>query len=301
MILRIIQRIGAVSLAFICTTTAQAHKAAGADAGIQSMTQDGISQTDPSKAEVKKEEQKSKQKNASAWWELKPYTGWSLGQVETMLGDSPWARLSSMFLLRVDAKTNLAFTKEPVGTDYRAAYQVRLITALPVREAFLRGISINPKFIGTEQIDLRLPGMEGARPNDFRLSDPNNYFEKGDEENIIISVMLITYGPVDTVQGPLIMTKPPGSDELPKADIPRLLVETYLRTDTGRQINPSIYLPPGGDGLAAKFIFQRKLPDGTPFITQADKELRLEIPLKYHRVKVKFDLRKMMYKGKLEI
>jgi hypothetical protein len=70
--------------------------------------------------------------------------------------------------------------------------------------------------------------------------------------------------------------------------------------DTGKRLKVFDYIPPGADRLGAKILFQRILPDGTPFIAPGDKELRFETRINKMKIKVKFDLRKMLYKGKLE-
>jgi hypothetical protein len=238
---------------------------------------------------------------APEWWELEPYTQWSAKEVGIMLGSSPWVRLSSMFLLRGSAKTNMAITKDWTGTDFSAVYQVRLITAMPVREAVLRSISLYPRSVGLDEIGKRNPEKEKARLENFVISNPNHFIVKGDEEHIIASVRLIYAYELDKqMSGGIANRKLPGFDELSEVDLPRIMANTFLETDSGKRMKISRYMPPGRDGLGAKLIFKRKLPDGTPFITETDKDLRLELRLKYHKVKVKFDLSKMMYRGKLE-
>ncbi len=49
------------------------------------------------------------------------------------------------------------------------------------------------------------------------------------------------------------------------------------------------------------YYFPRNLPDGKPLVAPGDKELRFETLIDKRQVKIKFDLGKMRYKGKLEI
>ena len=71
--------------------------------------------------------------------------------------------------------------------------------------------------------------------------------------------------------------------------------------------------------MGAKYYFPRKLPDGTPLVTPADKEIRFETMITLNegttltgdqlgveieredRIWMQFDLRKMVFEGKLEI
>jgi hypothetical protein len=302
MTLGVHQRLRIILFAMICVPMTQVPRIAGAKAVIFSGQQEGAPQKEPAKSKTKREEQKREQNADFDSLESEPYTQWSVRQVGLILGNSPWVRQSAMFLMRGTARTNSIFTKEYTGIDFSSAYQVRVLTALPVREALLRGISLAPKSLGVDELERRNPEKEKARLKDFIVSNPDNILVKGDAENIVISAQLLTYyGLAVESGGNVINAKSPGFDELTEADLPELKARTILETDSGKRIQLSDYAPPGSDGLGAKLFFKRKLPDGTYSITEADKELRLEVPLKYHKVKVKFDLKKMMYKGKLEL
>jgi hypothetical protein len=101
---------------------------------------------------------------------------------------------------------------------------------------------------------------------------------------------------------------------------PDLVRSTYLVTDDGIPNYLKRYDPPAADGAGAKFVFSRRLLDGTPFVKPTDRQLRFEttlsladrqsvraledsysVPQNLNRISIKFDLRKMMFEGKLEI
>lgn len=106
---------------------------------------------------------------------------------------------------------------------------------------------------------------------------------------------------------------------LMKLTSPTLASNTLLATSSGRKVFLTRYDPPGNDGLGAKYYFPRNLPDGTPLVTAVDKEIRFETMITLNegvtltgnelgveleredRIWMQFDLRKMLFEGKLEI
>ncbi|MBN2431359.1 MAG: hypothetical protein JXQ27_07780 [Acidobacteria bacterium] len=64
--------------------------------------------------------------------------------------------------------------------------------------------------------------------------------------------------------------------QLPALRLPDLANNTYLATDTGKKVYIRDYVPPTPDGTGAKFIFPRQLPDGTPLLDAADRQLRFQ-------------------------
>jgi hypothetical protein len=141
--------------------------------------------------------------------------------------------------------------------------------------------------------------MEQARLKKFIASNPNSSIVQGDEEHIILSFIVPSPGKPSPKN--ILAWGEDHSDEAFSAiDSSKLIANTSLETDSGKRIKIFRYEPPGTDRLGAKFFFKRKLPDGSPFITSGDKELRFETRLNDRKLKLKFDLRKMIYKGKLE-
>ena len=80
------------------------------------------------------------------WWEEKPYTEWSAEQVDTVLNNSPWVRLAP------GAPATRSGRNSALATFVPLYYQVRLLTARPIREGLLRIISLG---MGSATADIR--------------------------------------------------------------------------------------------------------------------------------------------------
>jgi hypothetical protein len=217
----------------------------------------------------------------------KPYTRWSAGKVVMILTDSPWARTIGVGWRDRD---------DPYRY-YPFIYHVNLLTARPVREAVLRSIALD------QGASVRLGDLlkkdreaEQARLEEFVASNPDSLVVKGDKEHIVVSLILKKPGRL--LPGKIL--NEPSDGEFSAIDAPKLIADARLETDSGKQLKVSRYEPPGKDRLGAKFFFERKLPDCSPFIAAGDRELRFETSLNDRKLKVKFDLKKMRYKGKLE-
>jgi hypothetical protein len=75
-------------------------------------------------------------------------------------------------------------------------------------------------------------------------------------------------------------SKPQGSgvltdlmSQLRRMSLADLKQNTFLTTSSGRKVEIRDYIPPTPDGTGAKFIFPRRLPDGSPLVTPEDDEL----------------------------
>jgi hypothetical protein len=241
---------------------------------------------------------------ALKWWEDKPYMQWSGKEIFLILTESPWAR------------QHIANPHPDL-----VIYQFNLLTARPVREAFLRSLSLKPeKSVQVGELDKNgdivntdtglivqipvhpdsSPGQESEqrRLKEFIASNSNNLLVKGDEEHIVVSLCLRILGNRSWFW---IFTDDDHSTELVAIDPSKLTAVTRLETDTGKTAMLCRYERPGSDNLGAKFFFKRQLADGSPLVATKDKELWFITHLDGREVKVKFDLRKMMYKGKLEL
>jgi len=91
----------------------------------------------------------------------------------------------------------------------------------------------------------------------------------------------------------------PPPDKVTRLRFSDLVRDTNLSTDSGERVSPARFVP--RDRAGAKFYFPRILPDGSALISKAHKELRFETRIGDQRLKVRFDLRKMVYKGRLEL
>lgn len=180
-------------------------------------------------------------------------------------------------------------------------YCVRLLTAKPIGEALLRLISLRGVPGPTVTLkDLNTTGMEAERErlNAFIKSQPDDVRVKGDEKYIIVVITLrvgtgaSTFEPLPQhwVEMPMPADRASISSELDR--------NTFLSTDAGNRASLARFEP--HDQLGDKYYFPRALTDGRPLIDQGCKELRFETTIQRTRIKVKFDLSKMVYKGRIE-
>jgi len=232
------------------------------------------------------------------WWEEQQYTEWSASQVETILNNSAWVGL-------VGASPAKRLGLSVAVPSY---YQIRILTARPVREGFLRMLSLGmPREVGgTEESHPDVTENYKKLLQEFLRSQASDAMLGTGERPIILAVTLkrAFFESRDSVLRD--MTAPPlyrevaGADQLSDLDFSRVTAETSLGTSSGKKVAILSFVPPGPDRLGAKLYFARALPDGTPLIAAKDKELVFETCLNGSRIKTKFDLKRMAYKGKLE-
>jgi hypothetical protein len=179
-------------------------------------------------------------------------------------------------------------------------YQARILTAKPVREAFLRLNVLNPKVVTAKSIQAATAADElQDRMHALLASHPNDLLVKGNEKNLIIAVSqkVRTLG----ISGITSEQEVFHSDELSNVDQSKLAAITSLATNTGKKVELADYRPPDSRQAGATYYFPRNLPDGAPLVSGSDKELIFETVINQKQVKIKFDLGKLKYKGKFEI
>jgi hypothetical protein len=200
-------------------------------------------------------------------------------------------------------------------------YHARLLTAKPVREALLRLISLGITGATVDAKDFDPEGKtqkEQERVEEFVKLNPNDLRVRGNGLYIIIGVTLkeaywgwtkeesyqsdpISQPHYDPKAGPyLFYRERVKGDELSNVDLSKIYADTSLSVSAGRRVDLVRYNPPDADRLGAKFFFPRNLPDGTSFIRTDDKELWFKTRLNGVNVRVKFNLDKMSYKGRVE-
>jgi hypothetical protein len=161
-------------------------------------------------------------------------------------------------------------TNQPVSVNYH----IRLLSAKPVRQAFMRVISLAQKKSDPELID----GLNAFVQRDFK-------------DYIVVAV---TFDSADArFSGPVLQT-------FSSARIGTLRNVSYLERKDGKRLFPIEYQPPMNDGLGAKFIFAR-LVDERPFLSTESGSVRFYSDLAPEiKLNVTFKLSDMMYDGKLE-
>ncbi len=257
---------------------------------------------------------------AQVWRDRKPFIQWSAKEVDEVLNRSPWVALAPAGFS--------AIGDNPVPLRYR----ICLLTAEPVREAWLRRLSMPVDIQSRPDTEVTISAPElmskGAdlyqgRLDKFMATHPGDLRVTRDKDHFVLSISHMILMPLVqnpslprgvSIKGPITIggQRRSGSprngrweneypDELMPLTLSDLEKLTFLAINEARKLHLVRYDPPGLDGLGAKFYFPRTLPDGSPFVQPGDKELRFETRIDGGRIKVKFDLRKMMYKGKLEI
>jgi hypothetical protein len=219
--------------------------------------------------------------SAVAQKKLKPWKQWSQAEAQKVLTDSPWAHPQVDMEL---ADPNTLNRSKVVGVgnedartrlnEERVAYYIRIYSARPVRQAYIRLLQLKRKNIDPETL---------ARMNDFA--------EKKPEDSIVVAV---------NVDGP--DTKPIEKvmQVLRTQSTGTLRSDSYLERSDGKRVYLTEYVPPGRDGVGARFVFPRKL-DGQPFLTSKFATIRFISEL---GSSIKFDMlfkvKEMIVDGELE-
>jgi hypothetical protein len=153
-------------------------------------------------------------------------------------------------------------------------YHVRLLSAKPVRQAFMRVISLTEKNPDAEL----LQGLESFVQRDFK-------------DYIVVAVAL------DSIDARF---SAPAQQSFVTARIGTLKNASYLERKDGKRVFLMDYHPPISDGLGAKFIFPRRV-DERLFLSADSGSVRFYCELTPQiRLNVTFKLSDMMYEGKLE-
>ena len=229
----------------------------------------------------------------------KPYIKWTRKEVSQVLNESPWVGLSPGGF-RISEHRNLTI-QNPTTDDVEVRrrpfyYRVRLLTAKPIREAWLRKLEIEgiiEPTVAATKLSSSSKEKKAALER-YLASHPDDGALTGDSKNIIIGITIR----IDIAWA----TEESSASELSNISAAsQLTAETILSTDAGKQVHLLKYLPPGQDRFGARYYFPRYLANGAPLLGTNDKELQFETRIDSHPVKVKFDLKKMRYEGQLEI
>ncbi len=220
--------------------------------------------------------------SAVAQRKLKPWKEWSKTEAEKVLNDSPWAhpqvdmeqtdpnRLNRSRVTGVgneDARSRL--------NEERVAYYIRIYSARPIRQAFIRLLQL----------------QQGENIDPETLARMNAFAEKQPEDSIVLAVHVDgpDTKPIEKVMQ-VLRTQTTGT----------LRSDSYLERSDGKRVYLSEYVPPGKDGVGARFIFPRKL-DGQPFLTSKFATVRfiseLGSSIKFDMI---FKVKEMILDGEVE-
>jgi hypothetical protein len=230
----------------------------------------------------------------------KPWTEWTRDEAEKILNHSAWGQTqtetdtSEMVYTPTTAGATPGSTRsENVRglTDRQAVnnnritqgannqaisvnYHVRLLSALPVRRAFMRVMELTRK-------DLDRETLKGLR----------QFVERDFSEYIAISVTF------DSTDG---RYSGPALQAFGSATVGTLKNRTYLERKDGKRLFLMDYYAPMNDGLGAKFIFPRVV-DERNFLNADSGSFRFFSEVGNQiKLNVTFKMSDLMYNGQLE-
>ena len=227
----------------------------------------------------------------------KPWSDWTKAEAEKILNNSAWGQTqtdtdtSEMVYTPTTNRGSTTGTTTGRTTDQQSVnnnrmergatnqaistnYHVRLLSAKPVRQAFMRLISLTQK------------------DEDGQLTEGLKAFVERDFKDYI--VVAVTYDSTDA------RFSGPAMQAFGSAAIGTIKNQTYLERKDGKRIFPIDYRPPTNDGLGAKFVFARKYVE-TDFLDTNSGTMRFYCELtKTIKLNVTYKIANMMYEGKLE-
>jgi hypothetical protein len=233
---------------------------------------------------------------AAAAQKTKPWTEWTEKDAEKILNDSAWGQTqteantssqpssTSAITQTTAAKENTVKNAGAIGNSAESGekmgggpsmsvhYRVRLLSAKPIRAAFVRKIE-----------------LQGAPPE--KVAQLRPFVDRDFGDYIVVTISMEGNDP---------KRMGPASAEISKADPAALKTTTYLERKDGKRVSLMDYRAPIQDGLGAKFVFPRML-DGKPFIEANSGEVRFSTEVgKSLKISRRFKVSEMMYDGKLE-
>lgn len=209
--------------------------------------------------------------------QLKPWKEWSKLDAQKVLSNSPWAHLQ----VDQDFQEASPLTRPPdpsIDTRLKQnegmTYGIRVFSARPVRQAFVRMIQLQKK---------DLPPDTMTRLNTFA--------EATSDDAIIIAV---------TIENPDANMLGKAMQIVRNATAVEIRNTTFLERNDGKRVFLAEYTPPGGDGFGARFIFPRMV-DGKPFLTPELSTVRFVSDLGGSvKMNMTYKVKDMMLDGKLE-
>jgi hypothetical protein len=230
----------------------------------------------------------------------KPWNEWTRAEAEKILNHSPWGQTQTetdtsemMYSPTSQSGAGGSSRTGTIGTQSdrqsvnsnRATqgannqaisvnYHVRLLSAKPVRQAFMRVIELTQKNPDKELLD----GLQSFVQRDF--SD--------------FIVVAVTFDSTDgRYSGPALQAFSSGT-------LGTLKNRTYLERKDGKRVFLMEYHAPINDGLGAKFIFPR-IVDEKKFLNAESGSVRFYSEVSNQiKLNVTFKLSEMMYNGQLE-
>ena len=222
----------------------------------------------------------------------KPWTEWTKKDVDKTLNDSAWGQTQSEGTAASSSSQTSAITStgaaKSESTNISAAgrvesgqtkpstvvkYHVSFLSAKPVRAAFARKVLL-AQTQATEELTGQLQAFVDRSFNDY----------------IVLCVGLEVED--QKMAGPLVRSFTAATTEALKENV-------YLERKDGKKLFLLEYRAPTGDGMGAKFVFQRVV-DGQPFLAENDSVKFFAQLNEKMKLNTRYKLSDMLYDGKLE-
>lgn len=220
--------------------------------------------------------------SAKDFWEKKEYKEWSEKDCRKMLENSPWSEDYEFTSIDV----NMADASASDGRPPYIKYQVRLYSALPIRQAIVRQSRIANKYddLSPEQqqsLDKQTDAILNANYEDYVVVYIT--YESNLPRNVI--TQLVRHWQTQNTE--------------------RLKFSVFLGGSKSEKVPLEQYVVPQSAEQYIQFVFPRKV-NGRELLQPEDKELILEFPAPAAgrvgggKVFVEFKTKKMTYNDKLE-
>jgi len=217
------------------------------------------------------------------FWQKKPPQEWSKSDCQKMLSDSPWTRsrvVSDIMLARTTEPGSVQTPGRDVQPEIR--YQVRFLSALPVRQALVRQVQLSPQF-------QKLSPEERKSAEERQAGFINTVYP----DHVVVQVSYSTNVVGYQLELERAMSLPTPSE---------MRISTFLNTPAGRIELLDVIRPAGGGEL--HLVFPRNV-DGKPVLQPTDKKVSVEFThprvgaLPSERIFVEFKVKDMLLDGQL--
>lgn len=216
---------------------------------------------------------------AKDFWE-KPYSEWKKNEAFKMKDNSPWAKSQTMVTTISRRGESTDRLGDAGKSDIYSSVTVRLFSALPIRQAYVRIIQLM-----------------------------NNYDAKSEPEKAAIDARVSAVLKRDFSKMIVVEFEYAGNDPESLRNVKNYLLQVkadhlkqscYLINDRLGRVTLEEYYPPSPDGSGAKFVFPRTVDD-KPVLTPEDKELTFDYYFEPvdQKVFIHFKVKELMYGGEL--
>lgn len=245
-------------------------------------------------------------------WRTKPFSEWSMAEVEQVLGESPWVQTVTIgppprererksFINRRGLTADQQENEAIAARTYQNFGSTPSIPAMPVKEPPVRRSAVDVRWLSSHTVRegvARYWQLQG-RANPQALQALVTY----ESEQYAIGI-----GPISVWAN----SQAEGNAALLKL-VARLKQSAYLQTNDGKKVSAMAVEVPRGPSLtpaAAVILYFPMHIEGKPLLTETTRKVRFHCELDHYsvttsseivKINVEFDLRKMIRNGKADL